>query len=164
MRNMWVHSVWKLKTSFSAPGKHVKPKDSPTLKCDECIQFFTYDSHLIVHKKKHTQQKEWVCSNNAWHYVFSTKRRMKQHRWMHDEKDVQCLHWVKKLCAKYYLDDNIYQKHVRYSRTICGYIGLYCCTMLYHKTFQSLKLLSMFSIPDNRLMAKVFLILFIYFS
>ena len=48
-------------------SKHVKTKDLQTIKCDEYSQTFACDSELKAHKKKHTQEKEWVFPNNTDH-------------------------------------------------------------------------------------------------
>ena len=46
--------------SASGIGMHVRAKHSPTLKSGECTQPFAHNSQLKVHKKKPTQQMQWM--------------------------------------------------------------------------------------------------------
>ena len=71
--------------SASCLGMHVKAKYSLTLNCDRCTMAFADDSQLRAHKKKHTQQKEWLYPNNTCPYAFSTKKDMGQHRQIPNE-------------------------------------------------------------------------------
>ena len=113
----------KFKT-YNGRLKHMLVHKGYCFQCQECGKTFPYPSRLNEHVRRHTKKGLIPCLSKGCRKKFTTKRAMKKHMQLHDDKKHKCEYEqcidLKPFDSTDYLRQHVRAVHLKNYDSRCG--------------------------------------------